>query len=243
MEHRAITSSTFGPNPRIHQGDVFNNNYYYDQPATNSYHVQFAETKDSIRGLILCDLPSKTRCFFGREKELSQMRSTVLETKGTEQKGVSLCGISGSGKTQTALELIEREKDNFSAILWIDASSVMSVEDSFASCASGICREFSPSDARTSARSLVLHWMRSTRYKNWLLVVDSLDDLVANRELFTQINDLPCGRLCFTSTNEGLARQARVEPLVLPKLDLLSSQSLLLWHAMEGRGAPSDKSE
>jgi phosphoheptose isomerase len=66
--------------------------------------------------LILCDLPSKTDRFFGRAAELSVMEHQ-LDATCNGRKGTVLCGISGSGKTQLALEYILQAQGNYSAVV------------------------------------------------------------------------------------------------------------------------------
>lgn len=53
-------------------------------------------------------------------------------------KGIVLCGIGGSGKTQTTLHFIMNNQKDFSAIIWIDASTIEHTKQSFAEAASRI---------------------------------------------------------------------------------------------------------
>ncbi|KAM5386461.1 hypothetical protein ACJZ2D_000424 [Fusarium nematophilum] len=224
-------SWTESDHARINLGDV---NHYYGGLAAPAHTIQFSEEADPLpNGLVLSELPSKAECFFGRGAELGRIKE-YLQTTGPNQKGVALCGISGSGKTQVALEYVEREKTGFSAILWIDASSEMCVEDSLASCAAHICKHFPTSNKQIPSRWIVLEWLRSTRYRNWLLVVDSVDDLVPNKSIIEQLGRISHGSLCFTSTHSGIARAARVQPISIEQLDLSASQSLILWRVFDG---------
>ncbi|KAF5655659.1 kinesin light chain [Fusarium circinatum] len=90
----------------------------------------------TLCGTILCDLPPTTDRFFGRETELLEMAKCLEATN--QRRGVVLCGISGSGKTQLVREYVAQRGGKFSAILWIDASSEESIEESFSSCSSRI---------------------------------------------------------------------------------------------------------
>ncbi|RBR02206.1 hypothetical protein FVER53590_07576 [Fusarium verticillioides] len=96
------------------------------------------EAKHALCGTILCDLPPTTDRFFGREPELLEM-AKYLEAID-QRRGVVLCGISGSGKTQLVREYVAQRSGNFSAILWVDASSEESIEESFSDCSSRICQ-------------------------------------------------------------------------------------------------------
>jgi hypothetical protein len=192
-------------------------------------------TGELIKGCLLCDLPSKTDHFFGREKELSMMRQH-LETPSNERKGIVLSDISGSGKTQLVLEYISRVQGNFSAILWIDAASEMSVEQSFASCANRICLEI-PSlrgnAEHPTPRFVVLNWLRTTIHHRWLLVVDSMDDLIKNKYLVELLRGLSRGAVCVTSTHPGTSKALGFKPILIERLDPAASQSLILWRALD----------
>ncbi|KAL9572587.1 hypothetical protein ACKAV7_003420 [Fusarium commune] len=122
------------------------------------------EAKHALCGTILCDLPPTTDRFFGRETELLEMVKCLEGT--THRKGVVICGISGSGKTQLAREYVAQRSGKFSTILWIDATSDESIEESVSTCLSRIyertpdfraAREITPplSDAARHAAKLL----------------------------------------------------------------------------------------
>ncbi|KAL2674072.1 hypothetical protein Neosp_012518 [[Neocosmospora] mangrovei] len=186
-----------------------------------------------LKGAILCELPPKTDRFFGRESELSDMIK-YLEHPSEVQKGVVLCGISGSGKTQLAHEYVNQRRLQFSAILWIDAGSEASIEQSFASCFEGICEQVAGVRAqgqKTSPRAFVMEWLRNTLNKNWLVVIDRANDLIPNRTLLEPFMKLPHGSVCVTSTHKAIAGLLKRAQILVERLDRVSAQSLLLWRA------------
>ncbi|EWZ46459.1 hypothetical protein FOZG_02598 [Fusarium oxysporum Fo47] len=69
-------------------------------PSSSMMH----EAKHALYGTILCDLPPTTDRFFGRKTELLEMVKCLEAT--TQRRGVVLCGISGSGKTQLARQYV-----------------------------------------------------------------------------------------------------------------------------------------
>lgn len=155
-----------------------------------------------------------------------------LEQPSEGQSGVVLCGISGSGKTQLAHEYVSQRRHQFSAILWIDAGSEMSIEQSFASCFGRICEQVPAIRAegqRASPRAFVLDWLRNTVHHNWLVVIDRANDPIPNRALLEPFMKLPHGSICVTSTHKAIARILKREQILVERLDWVSAQSLLLW--------------
>lgn len=159
-----------------------------------------------------------------------------LDATCNGRKGIVLCGISGSGKTQLALEYILQAQGNYSAVLWINATSEMSVEQSFASCANRICLEypsFQDHAKHFEPRFVVGNWLQTPTHRHWLLVIDSMDDLIRNRPLLDFIRVLDLGAICITSTHPGVSRALGVSSVELGRLDWAASQSLLLWRALD----------
>ncbi|KAM0078760.1 hypothetical protein ACKRZS_009493 [Fusarium odoratissimum] len=192
------------------------------------------EAKHALCGTILCDLPPTTDCFFGRETELLEMVKCLEGT--TQRKGVVLCGISGSGKTQLAREYVAQRSGKFSTILWIDATSDESIEESFSTCLSRIYERtpnFRAARESTSPRQLVLEWLRTTPEKNWLTVIDNANGPIPNKRLLGPFQDMKHGSLCVISTNQVTARALRLKQILVGHLDPRASQSLLLWRAYE----------
>jgi hypothetical protein len=161
------------------------------------------------------------------------MMTRQLDATCNRRKGVVLCGISGSGKTQLVLEYISQAQGNYSAILWINAASA---EKSFASCANHICSEypsFRDHQKHFEQRFVVLNWLRTPIYRHWLLVVDSMDDLIQSKGLLEDVRGLDLGAICVTSTHPGASRAVGVSLIELGRLDPVASQSLLLWRALD----------
>ncbi|KAI7760788.1 hypothetical protein LZL87_008000 [Fusarium oxysporum] len=192
------------------------------------------EAKHALCGTILCDLPPTTDRFFGRETELLEMVKCLEGT--THRKGVVICGISGSGKTQLAREYVAQRSGKFSTILWIDATSDESIEESVSTCLSRIYErtpDFRAAREITPPRQLVLEWLRTTPEKNWLTVIDNANGPIPNKRLLGPFQDMKHGALCVISTNQVTARALRLKQILVEHLDPQASQSLLLWRACE----------
>jgi hypothetical protein len=178
----------------------------------------------------LCNLPEKTKQFFGRTEELSVVKRQI-QIANDGRKGIIVHGLPGAGKTQLVLEYISQERDHYSAILWIDAVSEVSIERSFDDCKDSICLEYVSFQDRVShkSRSVVRKWLQTPIHSGWLLVVDGMDDL--NKDLREFCAGLCLGAICVTSTNRGARDVFHFEQIMLETLDLVASQSLLLWRA------------
>ncbi|KAF4523907.1 hypothetical protein B566_EDAN013620, partial [Ephemera danica] len=66
--------------------------------------------------------------FYSRTKELNKISSILHGEPKNYKLNVLLSGIGGVGKTQTVLRYIQQEKNRYDNILWIDSSSVVSIE-------------------------------------------------------------------------------------------------------------------
>lgn len=169
-----------------------------------------------------------------------------FETPAHDRKGLVLCGISGSGKTQLVREYISRQGEDFSSVLWINAASEMSVEQSLGACANRICHEFpelQDCERHISPRTFVLDWLRTTPYQNWLVVIDSVDNLLLSKPLLESMNGLRLGALCLTSTHPGAAKLARAKQILIERLDPAASQSLIIWRALDTEQDPGEEGE
>src|SRR5271163_4701870 len=88
------------------------------------------EDKDPL----FSELPTATDTFYGRGDELLVI-AKALDPRTPGQKGIVLCGIGGSGKTQLALRYIKQYQQLYTAVIWVDASTVEHTIQSFAETA------------------------------------------------------------------------------------------------------------
>jgi tetratricopeptide (TPR) repeat protein len=123
--------------------------------------------------------------FFGREKLISELHESLLNPQ--EQYGkpkiVVLQALGGQGKSQIALEICRRLKENCYGVFWLDATSKATLERSF----EGIAEELNqPSirrleDTKSKIR-FVLDTIQEWR-ERWLMVYDNYD----SPDVFTDI--------------------------------------------------------
>ena len=183
--------------------------------------------------LLVSNLPERTDLFYGREKELQEIRE-VLDPSRPGRKSILLCGIGGSGKTQLSLRHIYQDGRRYSAILWIDASTKERARLSFAEAADAISSSwpcelpplYGSSDADNTVK--VTARLRSTRYNKWLLVIDSAEDIEQD-EFLSYIPACEHGSILVTSTRyQACSRFKPGKPLAVDGLDPPSSMALLV---------------
>jgi tetratricopeptide (TPR) repeat protein len=88
-----------------------------------------------------------------------------------------LQGMGGCGKSQLALEYCQRSRDKktFGTILWIDATSPDTLQQSFTGVAKDMGKpEFNPTDPEINFR--YVEKRLGVQQQNWLLIFDNFDD-------------------------------------------------------------------
>ena len=177
------------------------------------------------------ELPTSTDIFYGRDIELRKMEE-LLDPRKPRQKGVMLCGISGSGKTQTTLRFIMKHKRLYSAFIWINALTIEHTKQSFSETADMIASNWLSRDlpmiyTGSSNWKKVITQLRMTRYSRWLLIIDSIDnlDLEDYRRYIPSCNH---GSIVVTSTQVQASEVFRMPKLDIDSLDPQSSCKLLI---------------
>ncbi|OCL01570.1 hypothetical protein AOQ84DRAFT_230809, partial [Glonium stellatum] len=191
---------------------------------------------DDGTGRHLCsDLPMATDTFCGRVTELSAIADALKPTR-LGRKGIVLYGIGGSGKTQLTLRYIEAHRQNYKAIIWIDASTIERTNESFAEAASIISSGWPGRDlplvySSSSNWKKVVARLRSTRHRDWLLVIDSVDDLT-QQNFIQYIPSCNYGSVIVTSTQSEAPDVFKLAKLEVDSLDSASGRKLLFARAL-----------
>ncbi|KAL9957641.1 hypothetical protein ACROYT_G034562 [Oculina patagonica] len=125
-------------------------------------------------------VPSRNRCFCGRENELEKIATQLKSTEhGCAESAI--CGLGGVGKTSLAVEFLWRQKEKEEypgGIFWISGENNNLFQISLSDMARHIGtfeKEFSTSLSRT------LDWLG--RREMWCLVVDNLDELEMSADM------------------------------------------------------------
>jgi hypothetical protein len=101
------------------------------------------------------------------------------------RRTVVLHGLGGIGKTQLTVAYAKRQKDNYSAIFWLNIKDEDSLKQSFAKLAKQILREH-PSASRLSSVDIkgnldevidaVKAWLSLPKNTRWLMIYDNYDN-------------------------------------------------------------------
>ncbi|KAH0170241.1 hypothetical protein KCU67_g2721, partial [Aureobasidium melanogenum] len=137
-------------------------------------------TQTALNSPLRSDMPLRTDTFCGREAEIQTM-AEALDPEKPGQKGLVLYGIGGAGKTQLALQYIQTYGNLYEAIIWINASNTQDLDASFAEAADLLCEgpdNTAPRHSTATPQKLVVAELRNPRSSPWLLVMDSVDDLI-----------------------------------------------------------------
>lgn len=159
------------------------------------------------------------------------------------QKTFLLHGLGGIGQTQLAAAFARTHHEKFSAVFWLDGSSVNQLKQSFISIASNLhqdeltadvkeCLQAGKMDTDVVARG-VLRWLSLPSNKHWLLIIDNVDrdwifrdkdPLAYNvKEYLPQADH---GFIMVTSRLAGMARWFEAE-LHIDRVDEAQARSLL----------------
>ena len=115
--------------------------------------------------------------FVGQQRIIYQLRQFSDVSKGFRNK-IAICGLGGTGKSQTALAHAYWYKLNYPAnsVFWIDASSPDQLRDSLELIAAH-CRLSSAEDPSGTVLERVRRWLLDENNGHWLMVVDNADHL------------------------------------------------------------------
>ncbi|KAI6086905.1 P-loop containing nucleoside triphosphate hydrolase protein [Hypoxylon rubiginosum] len=182
----------------------------------------------------MSELPISTPKFYGRYIEFEEI-SAILNPSKLGKKRIVLFGIGGSGKTQLALQYVEKKKQLYKAVIWINAFTPEQATQSFTDAFHLVSRSWPAKDIPTpytgnDKREFVLSRLRSTSYRNWLLVVDSVDDM-ESQNLVQLIPLSNHGSVIVTSTRQhasDILAPYGFQSMEIDKLDDQSGKELLL---------------
>ena len=163
--------------------------------------------------------------------------------KSSRRREAVLWGLGGFGKTRLALEYLKAYQEDYSAILWINAATYDSAEESFAQAAKVLTsrRSFHAATPSVGARAnmrLVHQWLASDKNIDWLMVIDSLDDLesVKCRDFVPECSH---GSIVVTSTLSHTKNVFQSQGLELGGLEIFDGCQMLLYDV----GAEADSAK
>ncbi len=112
----------------------------------------------------------KNPFFTERAHELADLQ-TALEKTGS----FALTGLGGVGKTQTAAEYAHRQREHYSAVLWLRAESPETLFADLTSLARLLKLPEADAQEQQLAVAAAQRWLDDN--DNWLLILDNVNDL------------------------------------------------------------------
>lgn len=121
-------------------------------------------------------VPFQRNSFFtGREQALLHLHERLRADTKNASVPQALCGLAGMGKTQTAVEYCYRFSKEYQAVFWFRAETRETLSEDFVTIATLL--DLPERDGRNQQRVVeaVKGWL--SEHRNWLLVLDNLEDL------------------------------------------------------------------
>jgi NB-ARC domain len=121
------------------------------------------------------EIPFDTNKRFVERPQILNSLESAMGLTGDVRRGkerVVLTGMGGSGKTELAIRFAELHRDDFWAIFWLDASRMTQFTNGLNSIANTLSSDCSVE------LNMALNYCREwfTAERDWLLIVDNLDD-------------------------------------------------------------------
>lgn len=111
------------------------------------------------------DCPTPTSVYTGCEGQIRQVGACI--SGGADERRVCVVhGLGGAGKTQLALKTIERNRDGWKHVLYLDASSKKSIECTL--------QDFANANGIGRSHEDTLTWLAGCRAP-WLMVLNNAD--------------------------------------------------------------------
>jgi tetratricopeptide (TPR) repeat protein len=151
-------------------------------------------------------VPYRRNLFFtGREQILHHLHEQLGTGKEVALVSSSaLCGLSGIGKTQTALEYAYRSAQHYAAIFWIEAETLEGISASFLRIAEQLGLLEAQEAEHSRVVAAVQRWLAT--HRDWLLIWDNVDDLEVVQRWVPPTRQ---GALLFTTRRQALGTLAR----------------------------------
>jgi tetratricopeptide (TPR) repeat protein/transcriptional regulator with XRE-family HTH domain len=148
-------------------------------------HLRLTEAKrDLLLKAALLDVPTllwyvprhRNPFFTGREELLTTLHQRLAPQETTTLAyPCALSGLGGSGKTQMAVEYAYRYRQEYRAVLWLQADT----KEALISSCIDLAQEFNLPERDETNQAVVVaavrRWLK--RHTRWLLIIDNVEDL------------------------------------------------------------------
>ena len=164
--------------------------------------------------------------FYGRENELKEMHD-FLNPKVPGRKMVVIWGLPGFGKTQLAIHYQSILKNEYSHVIWADASSLGTIQHSFLDVARQIDQTLAAGTDITRAVSTVKRFLAKPDSGRWLMILDSYDNDSFDIRTFFPSGGMWSGSLLVTSVRSKMAYHLDARSIEVKGLDENAGREIL----------------
>jgi 3',5'-cyclic AMP phosphodiesterase CpdA len=136
--------------------------------------------------------------FCGRSIELDKLKSEWKSTAaGRPPRPQVVHGLGGVGKTQLVVEYAWREREQYGAVLWVEADSAKSFRENLAALVESMDLREREARQQSVRMEAVLRWLQDSR--GWLLVIDNVDTDEVQSAVFDALPKAAMGHILITS--------------------------------------------
>ena len=157
----------------------------------NAYHLMESSTK--VKTFCTAEAPSHT--FVGREEQLELVHQKLQEVCATQQhhmrRIVALISTPGMGKTAIAQAFVQKYKDQYENVAWIDATTDSSARTCFINLARLLKVDHAKEDKGKDLARLVYAHISNQFEKPTLLIFDNAQRLETEGKVFGISDYLP----------------------------------------------------
>ena len=178
---------------------------------------------------------SRNTFFTGREHLLTSLHAQLQAAQTTATgRPLAISGLGGIGKTQLAIEYAYRHRQEYRAVLWVDAETKETLHTGYTEIARKLNLPQKNAQEKEIVVEAVKEWL--SNWPGWLLILDNADDLAL---VHSFLPTMFAGHLLLTTRTQMMGRLA--QRLEINTLDLETGALFLLRRA--GMVAPDDSLE
>ena len=147
-----------------------------NQKLSPPVQLQAASSQSNPKYSCLPRWVQKNPHFTGRKSLLKSIREKLCDTAPKEYNHrLALFGMGGVGKTQIAIQYLVQYEAEYEGVYWITAETKAQLLSGFVSIAKETRCTDTTSQTQIEVAEAVLRWFDKS--KDWLLVVDNLDEI------------------------------------------------------------------
>ncbi len=177
--------------------------------------------------------------FIGRDGFLQQLREKFEAARAAGRwPNQAVCGVGGLGKTQVAVEYAVKYRDEYTAVLMVNADTPESLRSGLAKLAGVLHSGLDPATPDDAKERATLDWLR--QHPGWLLIVDNADTAAARDEVTRRLSQWADGHVLITARFHQWPKS--VEALDLHVLSVEDAARFLL-QATDGKRRVSSDDE